>query len=150
MTTSETRKVWAAFFFFSFLLLPTHAFQQTPLLFWVNATDPTCQGQSPCFTKIQAAIDATQGGATIRVQAGTYVEQLTLKRKNKVATSETDRLILEADPSAAVGSVVLQGSKKQCTQGQAILIQQSNFITIRGLTITGAGGAAIHLLGGNN
>ena len=45
---------------------------------------------------------------------------------------------------------MLQSTRRQCTQGQGILIQQSKFITIRGLTITGAGGQAISLLGGNN
>ena len=37
-----------------------------------------------------------------------------------------------------------------CTNGQAIRLQQSKFITIRGLTITGSGGQAVQLMGGNN
>ena len=58
--------------------------------------------------------------------------------------------MIEADPAAEVGSVVLQGAVTQCTNGFAIRLQQSKFITIRRLTITGAGGQAISLLGGNN
>jgi hypothetical protein len=58
--------------------------------------------------------------------------------------------VIEVDPTAPVGSVVLQGTVSQCTQGHAVRFQQSKFITLRGLTITGAGGQAISLMGGNN
>ncbi len=44
---------------------------------------------------------------------------------------------------------MLTGAPGACT-GNAIQLQQSKFITIRGLTITGTGGQAISLLGGNN
>jgi hypothetical protein len=96
-------------------------------------------------------VDAAQAGATIRVQAGTYQEQVNISGKNNVAgAAEADRILIEADPAAPVGSVVLQGAVSQCTNGYAIRLQQSKFITIRGLTITGAGGQAISLMGGNN
>jgi len=42
------------------------------------------------------------------------------------------------------------GAVTQCTNGHAIRLQQSKFITLRGLTITGAGGQAVSLMGGNN
>ena len=58
--------------------------------------------------------------------------------------------MIQADPSAPVGSVVLHGPVTQCAAGHAIQIRQSRFITIRGLTITGAGGAAIALAGGGD
>lgn len=38
----------------------------------------------------------------------------------------------------------------ECTNGHAIELQQSKFITIRGLVITGAGGPAVPLLGDTN
>ena len=58
--------------------------------------------------------------------------------------------MIQADPSAPVGSVVLHGAVTQCAAGHAIQIRQSRFVTIRGLTITGAGGAAIALAGGGD
>jgi hypothetical protein len=58
--------------------------------------------------------------------------------------------VIQSDPTAAVGSVVLRGAVDQCAGGHAILVRQSRFVTIRGLTITGAGGAAIALAGGSD
>lgn len=94
---------------------------------------------------------AAQAGDTVQIQAGTYVEQMQITGKNNTAgATEADRIVLQADPAAAVGSVTLHGAVSQCTNGYAIRLQQSKFVTIRGLTITGAGGEAIALLGGNN
>ena len=133
------------------LFLPTASFQQQGRVLHANQADSTCQGQTPCYATIQAALDAAQAGDTIRIQPGTYVEQVTITGKNNVSgAAEADRIILEADSSAPLGSVVLRGAAHQCTNGYAIRLQQSKFITIRGLTITGAGGQAISLLGGNN
>jgi len=116
----------------------------------VSATDPTCGGATPCSTTIQAAITAAQAGDTIRILPGTYVEQLSLSGVNSAATTEADRIVIEADPAAPVGSVVLTPPTTQCTNGHGVRFQQSKFITLRGLTITGTGGQAISLLGGNN
>jgi hypothetical protein len=125
--------------------------QQSPIVHYVNHADPTCQGNSPCHATITAAIAAVPPGATIRIQAGSYQEQLTLAGLNNTPTAtEADRIIIEADPAEAPGSVVLRGTSTVCTNGYAIRLQQSKFVTIRGLTITEAGGLAISLLGGNN
>jgi RHS repeat-associated protein len=133
------------------LLFSTATFAQAATLLYVNPTDPTCQGHAPCYQTIQAAVDAVLAGDTIRIQAGTYQEQVNISGKNNVpGASEADRILLEADPAAPVGSVVLTGAVTQCTNGYAIRLQQSRYITIRGLTITGAGGQAISLMGGNN
>jgi len=133
------------------LLVPTASLQQQTRILHVNNADPTCQGQVPCYSTIQTAVDAAQAGDTIRIQAGTYHEQVNISGKNNVpGASEADRILIEADPAAPVGSVVLQGAVAQCTNGYAIRLQQSRYITIRGLTITGAGGQAISLMGGNN
>ncbi len=118
---------------------------------YANPTDPTCGGHSPCYTTIQAAVNALLAGEIIQLQPGTYHEQVNVTGKNNTAgASEADRIVIQADPAAAVGSVVLQGSVTQCTNGYAVKLQQSKFITLRGLTITGAGGQAVSLLGGNN
>jgi hypothetical protein len=117
---------------------------------YVNNVDGTCQGQAPCYTSIQTAVTVALAGETVRIQAGTYQKQVEIQGKNASSTTEADRLVIEADPAAPVGSVVLRGAVSQCTAGHAIRLQQSRYITIRGLTITGAGGQAISLLGGNN
>jgi hypothetical protein len=116
----------------------------------VNRGDAGCAGQSPCYGSIQAAVNAAQPGDTVQVQAGTYVEQVSVVAKNSGATSPASRIVIQADPSAPVGSVALHGAVNQCAQGHAIRVQQSRFVTIRGLTITGAGGAAIALAGGGD
>jgi len=133
-------------------LAPVSVPAQQPTTLYVNRTSPTCAGHSPCFKTIQAAIDSAGPGSTISIQAGTYAEQLSISDKNNFqSASEIDRIVIEADPGARSGSVVLTGSAgPQCTDKFAIRLKQSKFITIRGLTITGTGGQAISLLGGNN
>ncbi|HEX5605915.1 MAG TPA: right-handed parallel beta-helix repeat-containing protein, partial [Candidatus Binatia bacterium] len=133
-------------------LAPVSVPAQQPTTLYVNRTDSTCAGHSPCFRTIQAAIDSAVPASTIRIQAGTYPEQLSISDKNNFqSASEIDRIVVEADPGAGSGSVVLTGSAgPQCTDKFAIRLKQSKFITIRGLTITGTGGQAISLLGGNN
>lgn len=116
----------------------------------VSVSDPTCGGQTPCYTTIQDAINTAQAGDTVRIQPGTYIEQLNITGKNSGATSETQRIVIEVAPSAPVGSVLLTPPTTQCTNGHAVKFQQSKFITLRGLTISGAGGQAVSLLGGNN
>jgi RHS repeat-associated protein len=118
---------------------------------YVSATDPICGGHAPCHATIQAAIDAALAGETIAVQAGTYAEQVLIQGKNNTPRAgEIDRIIIEADPAAPPGSVVLDSPASACTGGHALRLQQSKFVTIRGLTITGAGGPAVQLMGGNN
>jgi parallel beta helix pectate lyase-like protein len=117
---------------------------------YVNRADGACAGRMPCYGSIQAAVNAAQPGDTVQVQAGLYVEQVSIAGKNAAVWSEASRILIQADPGAPVGSVVLHGAIAQCAQGHAIRLQQSRFVTIRGLTITGAGGAGIALLGGAN
>lgn len=118
---------------------------------YVNRTDATCGGRSPCYTTIQAAIDAASSRDTIRIQAGTYSEQLQIQKNDFASATESDRIIIEADPAAPPGAVILTGSPgPQCTDKYAIRLMQSRYVTIRDLTITGTGAQAISLLGGNN
>ncbi len=95
-------------------------------------------------------MNAAQPGDTVQVRAGSYVEQVNITGKNASARSEASRIVIQADPTVPAGSVVLHGAVAQCAQGHAIRLQQSRFVTIRGLTITGAGGAGIALLGGSS
>lgn len=116
----------------------------------VDRSDSTCGGCAPCYGSVQAAVNAAQPGDTVQVRAGSYVEQVNIIGKNASAVSEASRIMIQADPAVSAGSVVLHGAVAQCAQGHAIRLQQSRFVTIRGLTITGAGGAGIALLGGSS
>src|SRR2546427_9753155 len=141
------------------LILPLLAASFTPLSTsvpagstrYVSNTDPTCGGHAPCYTTIQAAVSAALPGENILIQRGSYIEQVSIQGKNNTAAAtEAARIVIQADPDAPVGSVVLRGAVATCTNGHAIRFQQSKFVTVRGLTITGAGGSAISIVGGNN
>jgi RHS repeat-associated protein len=135
----------------AFFFLPTPSPQPLGHTLYVNRTDPTCGGKSPCFAAIQAAVDAALPADTIQIQPGTYPEQLTIQKNDFSGATESDRVVIEADPAAAPGNVVLTGAAgPQCTDKYAIRIKQSKFITIRGFTIHSTGGEAISLMGGNN
>ena len=128
---------------------PVESQQQTVL--FVNRADPSCDGKSPCYSTIQAAVEVAQPGSVIRIQAGTYPEQISIEKNKFPNATEFDRIVVEADPALQPGQVILTGAPgPQCTERWAIRIKQSKFITIRGLTITGTGGQAISLMGGNN
>ena len=133
---------------FSFAPLAHAPLAEAATIRHVNRVDASCGGRSPCYGSIQAAVNAAQAGDTIQIQAGAYVEQVSISGKNRTARTEASRIVIQADPTAPVGSVVVHGPVQQCTQGHAIRIQQSRFVTIRGLTITGAGGAGVALDGG--
>lgn len=63
------------------LLLPTLSSQQQgPVLYvnYVNNAGPSCNGKFPYYTSIQVAVNASQPGDTIQIQAGTYHEKVTI------------------------------------------------------------------------
>ena len=144
------RKLLGFVTFFVLLCARPVESQQQSIIF-VNRTDPTCGGQAPCYTTIQDAVDAAQPGNIVRIQAGTYPEQISIEKNKFPNATEFDRIVIEADPALQPGQVVLTGAPgPQCTERWAIRIKQSKFVTIRGLTIAGTGGQAISLMGGNN
>lgn len=135
----------------AFFFLPSSSPQSLAPTAYVSNTDPTCGGKSPCYSTIQAAVNAARSGDTIQIQAGTYAERVTISEKNDSdRASEHDRIVIQADPSAGPSGVVVTGSSQDCGDGQAFRLRRSKFITIRGLTITNAGAAAIELDGGYN
>ncbi|OGF53393.1 MAG: hypothetical protein A2Z21_07015 [Candidatus Fraserbacteria bacterium RBG_16_55_9] len=79
------------------------------------------------FATIQAAIDAASGGTTVQVQAGTYLENLTIRNK--------DGLTLKG---AGADQVTLDGNGPQQQQNiiPGILILSSRNITVTGFKIT--------------
>jgi RHS repeat-associated protein len=135
----------------AFVLMPNRGDVQPGLVRYVNATDPLCADHAPCHATIQSAVAAALSGERIIVQAGRYAEQVLVQAKNDTARAdEHSRIVIEADPTAAPDSVVLDGTGGSCPDGFAVRLLRSKFITIRGLTITGAGGPAIQLLGGHD
>jgi VCBS repeat-containing protein len=142
---------FASLLFVEMFLVDPSALGQPHSTLYVNRTDPTCTGKNPCFATIQAAINVVGAGSVIQIQAGSYPEQISISSKNNFpGATEIDRIVIEAEPSTRPGQVVLTGAPGACTGNYAVRLQQSKFITIRGLTITGTGGQAISLLGGNN
>ena len=137
---------------FAFVMMAFDASaQQSGRVLYVNQTDTTCGGLSPCYGTIQAAVNAAVSRDAVSIQPGIYREQVFIEKNNFPNASESDRIIIEADPEAAPGSVILTGSPgPQCTDKFAIRLKQSKFVTIRGLTITGTGAQAIFMMGGNN
>ena len=136
----------AALSLLGLLVFPIAVTAQPPTILNVNGTDATCGGHSPCFTTIQSAINAAGPGNLIHIQAGMYPEQLAITGKNNFSgATEVDRIVIEADPATQPGQVVVTGAQGACTGNYALRLQQSKFITIRGLTITGTGGQLISL-----
>ena len=120
--------------------------QSSGAVLWVDPAG-LCDGEVPCHRTIQSAIDAVEPGQTVRILPGEYVEQLVVRRKN--ATSEASRIVIEADPRAPVGSVVLRGARDRCEAGYAVDFDRSRYVTLRGLAISGAGARGIVLRGGS-
>ncbi len=138
-------------FFFIVLSLLIHAVahSQQPIILYVNHADPACGGKAPCFTTIQSAVTAAQPGNIVRIQAGTYSEQVAISNKNNFAgSSELHRIVVEADPASVTGSVVIRPPAATCLNASGVSISRSRFVTLRGLTIKGAVGTGIVLLGG--
>ena len=133
-----------------FLALASVAASEAGTVHHVSRTDPACGGRIPCYGTIQAAVNVAQAGDRVLIQPGTYVEQVSVAGKNAGVITPAGRILIHADPAAPAGSVILHGAVSQCVNGHAIRVRQSRFVTIRGLTITGAGGAAIALAGGGD
>jgi RHS repeat-associated protein len=133
----------------SVLFASTASSQQPGRMLYVSNTDPSCKGNFPCYPTIQTGVNAAFPGDTIQVQAGLYRERLAVDGKNNFSGAmESARIVIEADPALSPGGVVVKPPAASCLNGQAVLIRRSRFITLRGLTITGATGAGIVLLGG--
>ena len=84
---------------------------------YVNKSDATCSGNSPCYTSIQAAIDAATTASDIRIAQGTYTESLNLAELRTLTlqggydttfTTQTPNKTFIKSPIVTLGSLTMQ------------------------------------------
>lgn len=115
---------------------------------YVSSVDVTCDGHTPCFSTIQAAIDAADRGQRVRILPGRYEEQLAIEDKNVHSdASEADRILIGPAPDAPPGSVVVGPEGDGCWNGRSVTIQRSAFVTLHGLVFRNAGRRGVFLRG---
>ncbi|MFO7984836.1 MAG: hypothetical protein R6U38_03165 [Desulfatiglandaceae bacterium] len=77
----------------------------------------TCDGKTPCYSKIQGAIDAADSGTTIKILRGTYDEALNLSRPVNIVLeggwgadykSQTPNTTFIRAPKVILGAVTLR------------------------------------------
>jgi uncharacterized repeat protein (TIGR01451 family) len=102
-------------------------------------------GGGGTHTTIQLAVTdlPNPGPCTVTVKAGSYAESVTLSGKNSLATLESQRIVIMADPLAAPDSVIVNPSPSN----HAFTLSSSKFVTLKGLNLTGAGMEAVFLDG---
>ena len=84
--------------------------------YYVSATSG-CGGKVPCYTAIQAAVDAAPNGSVVRISKGTYNEPITLDELKNVTlqggwnasyTLQTTNSTFIKSPNAPKGSLTMQ------------------------------------------
>ena len=104
------------------------------------------------FQTIQEAVNhlPNPGPCIVTVKPGIYAGGVTINSRNTLAGGEANRIVIQADPTAAPGAVDVTVSG---ASGFGFSLSQSRFITIRGFEIRGtpAGGGmrGIFLAGGS-
>ena len=133
-----------------FLALCVPPVQANAGILYVSSTDPTCGGQSPCYTTIQNAVDAASGGDVIKVAAGIYTGVQTRDHTTQVVYLSKNLTIQggyttvdwnTSDPDASPVTLDAQGL------GRGLVISDTITTTVEGLHITG--GDATGLGGGS-
>lgn len=90
---------------------------ETPEPVYVNKYDGTCGGKSPCYTSIQAAINAASTGTVIAIAQGTYAESITLNESklltlqggwNSSYDAQTSNTTFIKAPKALQGALSLE------------------------------------------
>ena len=93
-----------------------------PTIIYVNKDDGTCDGNSPCYTSIQTAINAADSGVVIKIAQGTYTESITLDEVKSLTLqggwdtsfeNQNGTTTLQGAPKAPLGSLTLQELKIQ-------------------------------------
>lgn len=116
-----------------------------PAVLYVSATDPTCGGQSPCFTTIQAAVNAARSGDEIRVAAGIYTGSAPVMVGGNTYTQVVfiaKSLTLQggysttnwAQPNPTMNPTMIDAERRG--RGISIVGDGSQTLTVAGFTIT--------------
>jgi hypothetical protein len=105
---------------------------------YVDDNDPACGGNSPCFSTIQAAINAATAGDTIQVAAGTYAEQINI---NKALTLLGPNANINPNTGARVAEaniIPTASDPLNPAPGAPLVVRLSaNDITFKGFTVDG-------------
>ncbi|HMF54990.1 MAG TPA: hypothetical protein VK619_01405, partial [Pyrinomonadaceae bacterium] len=98
----------------------------------------TCGGNSPCFTTIQAAINAASPGDTINVFAGTYAEQIDV---NKALTLLGPNANIDPNTGARVAEATIIPTASDPLNpgfgGPIVVTFSANGVTFKGFTVDG-------------
>ena len=97
--------------------------------------DDKVQCPNAGFTTIQAAVDAAPAGATIRVCAGTYTEQVMIKQDVKIR-GDNGAIILPSGVAANTTSLATGAPI-----AAVILVMDAERVTLENLTVDGANNA---------
>ena len=108
------------------------------------------RGGPDVYTTIQDAVDhlPNPGPRTIIVRAGIYNEALRISAKNTLATNDSRQIVIMVDTNALGQVIVMPPS----AGSSGVYLNQSHFIVLRGLVITGVSGKnvpAVELDGDN-
>ncbi|HCQ14465.1 T9SS sorting signal type C domain-containing protein [Flavobacterium sp.] len=121
---------------FSLLLMILSLAKINAATLYVNANG-TCGSNSPCYTTIQAAINAASAGDIIIVAAGTYTGTVTVNKSVKIYGNNYN--VNPNDSSWNYNSARNPESIISTTSGWGFFLSASN-IEIKGFQLTGSGG----------
>jgi parallel beta-helix repeat protein len=94
-----------------------------------------CNANQPAFTRIQAAVDAAQPGDTIQVCAGTYDEQVVVRKPDlRIVGAGASRTTVR--PS--VGSVNTVALATGLPSVAIVVVDSVTGVSVRGLTVDGS------------
>ncbi len=135
-----------------------------PALLLIPAVAPAADVAVAPGASVQAAIDAADAGSVIRLAAGVYRERLTVAKPLTLAGAGWDRTVLESDPTFAghtnaekldfatrLDAAADPRAQAELVRGYlargagpTLTVRSAAHVTVTGLTVRGAAGAAGH------